>query len=106
MKVRDFQRLAKLSEADGHLQQKLKQLLKLSKEKWDSACEHAKTAVQVSRIRYVWACACMRACVHVTCECACLHANIMQMLKWMLKPRKVNFERPTTFQLWNRISHC
>jgi hypothetical protein len=47
MKVRDFQRLAKLSEADGHLQQRLKQLLKLSKEKWDSACEHAKTAVQV-----------------------------------------------------------
>ena len=29
------------------MQQKLKQLLKLSKEKWDAACEHAKTAVQV-----------------------------------------------------------
>lgn len=50
MKVRDFQRLAELSEADGHLQQKLKQLLKLSKEKWDSACDHAKTAVQVARL--------------------------------------------------------
>jgi len=47
MKVRQFQKLALLSEADGHLQQKLKQLLKLSKEKWDSACEHGKTAVQV-----------------------------------------------------------
>ena len=39
--------MAKLCEADGHMQQKLKQLLKLSKEKWDAACEHAKTAVQV-----------------------------------------------------------
>lgn len=47
-KVREFQRVAKLCEADGHMQQKLKQLLKLSKEKWDAACEHAKTAVQVS----------------------------------------------------------
>lgn len=37
-----------MSEADGHLQQKLKQLLKLSKEKWEAACEHAKTAVQVN----------------------------------------------------------
>ena len=45
-KVKDFQRLAGRSEADGHLQQKLKQLLKLSKEKWDAACEHSKTAVQ------------------------------------------------------------
>ena len=45
--MRQFQKLALLSEADGHLQQKLKQLLKLSKEKWDSACEHGKTAVQV-----------------------------------------------------------
>ena len=45
-KVREFQQLARLSEADGHLQQRLKQLLKLSKEKWDAACEHAKTAVQ------------------------------------------------------------
>lgn len=45
-KVREFQKLARNSEADGHLQQKLKQLLKLSKEKWDAACEHAKIAVQ------------------------------------------------------------
>ena len=36
-----------MAEADGHLQQRIKQLLKLSKEKWDAACEHAKTAVQV-----------------------------------------------------------
>ena len=47
-KVREFLSLVKLSEEDGHLQQKLKQLLKLSKEKWEAACEHAKTAVQVS----------------------------------------------------------
>lgn len=52
-KVREFQRVAKLCEADGHMQQKLKQLLKLSKEKWDAACEHAKTAVQVhSRVSW------------------------------------------------------
>ncbi len=47
-KVRQFQRLARMAEADGHLQQRIKQLLKLSKEKWDAACEHAKTAVQVT----------------------------------------------------------
>ena len=45
--MKDFQRLAASSEADGHLQQKLKQLLKLSKEKWDAACDHSKSAVQV-----------------------------------------------------------
>ena len=45
--MRDFQQLARLSEADGHLQLKLKQLLKLSKEKWDASCDHAKMAVQV-----------------------------------------------------------
>ena len=45
--MKDFQRLAATSEADGHLQQKLKQLLKLSKEKWDAACDHSKSAVQV-----------------------------------------------------------
>ena len=49
-KVREFQKLARNSEADGHLQQKLKQLLKLSKEKWDAACEHAKIAVQVLQL--------------------------------------------------------
>ena len=47
-KVKEFLKLVNFSEADGHLQQKLKQLLKLSKEKWEAACEHAKTAVQVS----------------------------------------------------------
>ena len=49
-KVRQFQKLARMAEADGHLQQRIKQLLKLSKEKWDAACEHAKTAVQVTQI--------------------------------------------------------
>ncbi|DBA73831.1 TPA: PSII 6.1 kDa protein, variant 2 [Trebouxia sp. C0005] len=53
-KVREFQRVAKLCEADGHMQQKLKQLLKLSKEKWDAACEHAKTAVQVDNRMRAW----------------------------------------------------
>ena len=46
--MRQFQKLARMAEADGHLQQRIKQLLKLSKEKWDAACEHAKTAVQVT----------------------------------------------------------
>ena len=54
-KVKDFQRLAASSEADGHLQQKLKQLLKLSKEKWDAACDHSKSAVQ--------------ACLMIVCGC-------------------------------------
>ena len=45
--MKDFQKLATRSQADGHLQQKLKQLLKLSKEKWDAACSHSTTAVQV-----------------------------------------------------------
>ena len=49
-KVKDFQKLAVRSEADGHLQQKLKQLLKLSKEKWDAACDHSKIAVQVEAL--------------------------------------------------------
>lgn len=53
-KVREFQRVAKICEADGHMQQKLKQLLKLSKEKWDAACEHAKTAVQVDNRMRAW----------------------------------------------------
>ncbi|DBA98922.1 hypothetical protein WJX77_006198 [Trebouxia sp. C0004] len=53
-KVKEFQRVAKLCEADGHMQQKLKQLLKLSKEKWDAACEHAKTAVQVDNRMRAW----------------------------------------------------
>jgi len=51
-KVRQFQKLALMSSGDGQMQQRLKQLLKLSKEKWDAACEHARTAVQV-RVRPV-----------------------------------------------------
>ena len=46
-KVRQFQKLADMSGRDGHLDQRLKQLLKLSKEKWDAACDHALTAVNV-----------------------------------------------------------
>ncbi|CAK0731822.1 hypothetical protein CVIRNUC_000047 [Coccomyxa viridis] len=53
-KVRQFQKLARMAEADGHLQQRIKQLLKLSKEKWDAACEHAKTAVQVDNRMRAW----------------------------------------------------
>ena len=35
--VGEFRKLALMAEADGHLRQKLQQVLKLSKEKWDDA---------------------------------------------------------------------
>lgn len=72
-KVREFQQLARLSEADGHLQQRLKQLLKLSKEKWDAACEHAKTAVQ-ARAR-------QRSCLHHGRCCHCLQPFLRELAR-------------------------
>ena len=44
-----------LSEADGHLQQRIKQLLKLSKEKWDAAgftVHDTEAAAKKARDRY------------------------------------------------------
>jgi hypothetical protein len=44
-RVGQFRRLALIAEADGHLRQKLQAVLKLSKEKWDDARDHALRAV-------------------------------------------------------------
>lgn len=44
-KVGEFKQLALRAEQDGHLRQKLQHVLKLSKEKWEEAKEHAMRAV-------------------------------------------------------------
>lgn len=43
-----------LAEADGHLRQKLQQVLKLSKEKWDEARDHAMRAVVADNRMRIW----------------------------------------------------
>jgi hypothetical protein len=53
-KVGEFRRLALLAEADGHLRQKLQQVLKLSKEKWDEARDHAMRAVVADNRMRIW----------------------------------------------------
>ena len=53
----EFRKLALLAEADGHLRQKLQQVLKLSKEKWDDARDHAMRAVVADNRMRIW---CMR----------------------------------------------
>lgn len=50
----EFRKLALLAEADGHLRQKLQQLLKLSKEKWDEARDHAMRAVVADNRMRIW----------------------------------------------------
>lgn len=50
----EFRRLALLAEADGHLRQKLQQVLKLSKEKWDDARDHALRAVVADNRMRIW----------------------------------------------------
>jgi hypothetical protein len=45
--VGHFRALAQRAEGDGHLRQKLLLVLKLSREKWEEACEHAARAVAV-----------------------------------------------------------
>lgn len=52
--VGQFRKLALLAEADGHLRQKLQQLLKLSKEKWDDARDHAMRAVVADNRMRIW----------------------------------------------------
>ncbi len=52
--VGEFRRLALLAEADGHLRQKLQQVLKLSKEKWDDARDHALRAVVADNRMRIW----------------------------------------------------
>ena len=51
-KVGEFRWLAQAAEQDGHLRQKLQQVLKLSKEKWEEARDHAmKSVVADNRMR-------------------------------------------------------
>lgn len=53
-KVGEFRKLALLAEADGHLRQKLQQVLKLSKEKWEEARDHAMKAVVADNRMRIW----------------------------------------------------
>ena len=50
----EFRKLALAAEADGHLRQKLQQVLKLSKEKWDEARDHAMRAVVADNRMRIW----------------------------------------------------
>jgi hypothetical protein len=52
--VGEFRKLALLAEADGHLRQKLQQVLKLSKEKWEEARDHAMRAVVADNRMRIW----------------------------------------------------
>lgn len=45
VQVKQFKALALKAESEGHLRQQLQTLLKLPKDKWDEAAEHAKRAV-------------------------------------------------------------
>jgi hypothetical protein len=53
-KVREFQALARRAEQDGHLRQKLQHVLKLSKEKWEEARDHALGAVVPDNAMRAW----------------------------------------------------
>ena len=46
--------MALLAEGDGHLRQRLQQVLKLSKEKWDEARDHAMRAVNADNRMRTW----------------------------------------------------
>lgn len=46
--------MALLAEGDGHLRQRLQQVLKLSKEKWDEARDHAMRAVVADNRMRTW----------------------------------------------------
>ena len=52
--VGEFRKLALIAEADGHLRQRLQQVLKLSKEKWDEARDHAMRAVVADNRMRIW----------------------------------------------------
>ena len=43
-----------MADSDGHLRQKLQQILKLSKEKWDEARDHALRSVVADNYLRVW----------------------------------------------------
>lgn len=52
--VGEFRKLAILAEQDGHLRQRLQQILKLSKEKWEEARDHAMRAVVADNRMRIW----------------------------------------------------
>eukprot|EP00879_Flechtneria_rotunda_P032539 GHRR01035762.1.p1 GENE.GHRR01035762.1~~GHRR01035762.1.p1 ORF type:complete len:210 (-),score=68.29 GHRR01035762.1:242-784(-) len=54
LQVGEFKSLALRAESDGHLRQQLQALLKLAKEKWDEAAEHAKRAVVPDNRMRAW----------------------------------------------------
>eukprot|EP00198_Chlamydomonas_reinhardtii_P001203 XP_001690538.1 predicted protein [Chlamydomonas reinhardtii] len=53
-KVGEFKMLALRADQDGHLRQKLQHVLKLSKEKWDEARDHAMRAVVADNRMRAW----------------------------------------------------
>ncbi|WIA37589.1 hypothetical protein OEZ86_014494 [Tetradesmus obliquus] len=53
-KVGEFKALALRADADGHLRQQLQALLKLPKDKWEEAAEHAKRAVLPDNRMRAW----------------------------------------------------
>ena len=52
--VGEFRKLALQAEANGHLRQRLQQVLKLSKEKWEEARDHAMRAVVADNRMRIW----------------------------------------------------
>lgn len=52
--VGEFKMLALRADQDGHLRQKLQHVLKLSKEKWDEARDHAMRAVVADNRMRAW----------------------------------------------------
>ena len=53
-RVGEFKQLALRAEQDGHLRQRLQHVLKLSKEKWDEARDHAMRAVVADGRMRAW----------------------------------------------------
>ncbi len=53
-RIREFQALAWQVERDGHMRQQLLNLLKLSKDKWEEARDHALSAVVPDNMMRAW----------------------------------------------------
>jgi hypothetical protein len=77
--VGEFRKLALLAEQDGHLRQKLQQVLKLSKEKWDDARDHAMRAVVADNRMRIW-CVCTGPS-RPTCLMLVRHSILAQHIK-------------------------
>ena len=68
--VGEFRKLALMAEADGMLRQKLQQVLKLSKEKWDDARDHAMRAVLADSRMRIWCAWCLTRASFPVCLAA------------------------------------